>query len=372
MANNLEIKISADVAELQAKFAIARAEANSLSSELNKLARASAGGIVDPASASRMQQVATQMLSARGAAASLSSQIQAAGVSVGGFGGQLESARGGIATSAREIHRLFEELRTGSAGGADVTIIRLASHLLGLGPAGLVAVGAIAGLTAGLGYMIVKAIEAGNALNHALAGAAIAGNTDITRAAIQGLADDIEKSAGLSEKGAMQIATALVGIPGIGGPGINAVKAMMSDLVVKFDGDSQKIAEFLTKMFSEGTSAAKAAEMVSAFARVGTADRELAADADRSGVAALAQAAKWQLLADTFGRAAPQLDQVKAATDRSISSSKLDAIVQSGYQQGARGWAFRWPRVRQHAGAARGCRPQHRFPAGGRGDGARS
>jgi hypothetical protein len=45
--NNLSVKITADQTDLVAKFAIAKASVSGFSAELNKLARASAAGIID-------------------------------------------------------------------------------------------------------------------------------------------------------------------------------------------------------------------------------------------------------------------------------------------------------------------------------------
>lgn len=96
MANNLSVSVTADVADLQSKFAIARAETNALTAEMNKLAKASAAGIIDPAGSARLQQVAGDMLRARGQAAGFADELQKAGVSAGGFGSRMKKEAEGV------------------------------------------------------------------------------------------------------------------------------------------------------------------------------------------------------------------------------------------------------------------------------------
>src|SRR5258708_27437700 len=66
--NNLAVKVTADIVDLQTKFSIAQANVRGMTSELNKLATASAKGLIDPAGSARMQQLAGDLLHARNAA----------------------------------------------------------------------------------------------------------------------------------------------------------------------------------------------------------------------------------------------------------------------------------------------------------------
>jgi hypothetical protein len=63
--SNLDVKITADVADLQVKFATAKAEVNGLSAEMRKLAQQSAQGVLDPAGQAQLQQVAEDFLKAK-------------------------------------------------------------------------------------------------------------------------------------------------------------------------------------------------------------------------------------------------------------------------------------------------------------------
>lgn len=94
--NNLAVKITADIVDMQTKFAVAQATVRGLSSEMSKLATQSAKGLIDPAGSARLQQVAGDLLHARGAASEFASKLQAAGVSVGGFGNRVKSETQGV------------------------------------------------------------------------------------------------------------------------------------------------------------------------------------------------------------------------------------------------------------------------------------
>lgn len=95
--NTLSVKITADIVDLQSKFAVAKAQVSGLTAEMNKLAKQSAAGILDPAGSARLQQVTGDMLHARGEAAQFAKQLNEAGISVGGFASRAKSETGGVA-----------------------------------------------------------------------------------------------------------------------------------------------------------------------------------------------------------------------------------------------------------------------------------
>lgn len=78
MASNVEVKITADVVDLQTKFAVARAEASQLQSTVNKLAKeiATAGSEATPQMTSALQSASAAMLKAKNEAASLNAQLK--------------------------------------------------------------------------------------------------------------------------------------------------------------------------------------------------------------------------------------------------------------------------------------------------------
>jgi len=76
MPSNIDVRISADVVDLQAKFAIARAESQSLSSELTKLARTAATTGMNDQLKSQLTAAAEKMVAAKAHTAELSSELK--------------------------------------------------------------------------------------------------------------------------------------------------------------------------------------------------------------------------------------------------------------------------------------------------------
>jgi hypothetical protein len=314
--SNLNVRITADVVDLTTKFAIAKAQVQGLTAEMNQLARASAKGLIDPAGAARLQQVAGDMLHARGEASALSSALAGAGVTAGGFGNSLSGANVHIATSAREVRRLFNELRAGSAGGAEVSLLRLSSHLLGLGPAALLALAGVGGLTAGLGYLVYQAVEAGRALDAANIGAAFAGNLELTGAKLKAFTDQLAASPGISTKAAQKIVEDLVRIPNLTAPAldalVNEMPALTAALAIAGDKGGEAVKKFLDpKVSAEHL----AGELKAMGAQITRTQEEAAEAADKSGNAYAVQAAKIQLLtAATEKTATAQIESTSRVT----------------------------------------------------------
>jgi hypothetical protein len=96
VSNNLAVKVSADVADMTAKFAIAKASVNALSSELNALAKQSAAGVIDAAGSARLQQVAGDFVHAKEGAAQLRAQLAQSSDTAKSFGASIEEARGNL------------------------------------------------------------------------------------------------------------------------------------------------------------------------------------------------------------------------------------------------------------------------------------
>lgn len=75
MADNLSIKITADVVDLQAKMAIAKAELSAATSEMNKMARAAASSGVGAAMSAQMTVAAEAMVAAKARMADLRAEL---------------------------------------------------------------------------------------------------------------------------------------------------------------------------------------------------------------------------------------------------------------------------------------------------------
>src|SRR5579872_275039 len=97
--SNVDVKITADVVDLQAKFAIAKAESSALTSELNKLAKeaAQAGGTMSNETKAGLTAAAEASVRAKAEMAQLGSQIKQTHESNLTFSGGLNLVKGGLA-----------------------------------------------------------------------------------------------------------------------------------------------------------------------------------------------------------------------------------------------------------------------------------
>jgi hypothetical protein len=120
MASTLSVKVTADVVDLQVKFATAKAEVSSLTSELNKLARQSAEGIVGSNTTAQMQNVSAALAEAKANAAGLSQQFRAVTESSADLGGSVEAIRNSL-SNAMQLTGIGAALEGMRMLGAEVT-----------------------------------------------------------------------------------------------------------------------------------------------------------------------------------------------------------------------------------------------------------
>src|ERR1700722_9454015 len=76
MADNISVKVTADVIDLTTKFAVAKASSSGLSSELNKLGKEAASTGLSDTLKAQLTQVAEQSVAAKARVADLSAQIK--------------------------------------------------------------------------------------------------------------------------------------------------------------------------------------------------------------------------------------------------------------------------------------------------------
>jgi hypothetical protein len=136
--SNLNVKITADIAQMTAQFAVAQANVRSLTSEVNKLAKASAAGTIDAAGQQQLQQFAGNLVAAKNRAAELREELKATQTKSGDFGSSLEGVRSklsqafavtGLAVAAEGVMKLGEEI---TKLGDRAIQIRTMSMVLGI------------------------------------------------------------------------------------------------------------------------------------------------------------------------------------------------------------------------------------------------
>lgn len=329
--NNLAVKITADVVDLQAKFSVARAEVSGLTAEMNKLARASAQGIIDPAGAARLQQVTSDFVAAKTQVAALGQQLSTASAGVLGFSSRMNESHGSISTATREFRALFDELSSGRTRQTPGTLAILATRVFGLGPAALGAVAGVGALIGGLGYLAYRALEASKALSQIDLTSTFAGNLDITRGAIERYATSMATASNVSSSEARKIIAAFASIPGMTSASLATLSQSISAFAQETGQDADKAAEGLAKMFGEDVSAAEFAKKFGALTQLSQAQINQAQIADLSGNASQIMAQKLSILNQAITAASPALKEYKSNIFDSFSSfSTFIGLTQAG------------------------------------------
>lgn len=333
--NNLAVKITADIVDLQTKFAVAKAEVSGLTAEMNKLARASAAGTIDSAGTARLQQLAGDLIAARSATQGYAGALEKAGVSLSTFGRSMESGHGSISTATREFRALFDELSSGRTRQTPGTLAIIAQRVLGLGPATLGAVAGIAALAGGLAYLAYRSIAAANALDQIQIGSAFVGNLDLSRAAIQRFSDELAKARGISASDAREIVGAFANMHDMSTVQIQALTAVVSDFAQSTGQKATEAAAALAKAFSEKESAAEYARSLGGISQ---SQINIAETADKSGDATAIFAAKFDLLNSALNRSRGAIDQHNSSIFSSIKTFlQYYGVVQTanGLEQGS-------------------------------------
>ncbi len=295
--NNLSVRITADVVDLQTKFAVAKAEVAGLSSEMNKLGKASAAGVLDSAGQARLTQVASDFLHAKSAAAGLSGQLAGAAGSMGMFSHSLAAANEHSATGVRYIRELFDEISSGRTRYLPSTMAAFGQSVLHMNLAMLGAVGGAAALAGGLGYLAYRAIEAQHAFQGIKLGADFAGNLDLTTPAIQRFAEIMSSASNVSSKDAQKIAGVFARIPGMTQESFGAAARIIAQWAEESGQSADKAAGAFAKLLAPTmTAAAAARELAKTSNSVTQPEINAAEAADRTGNANTVMAAKLTLM----------------------------------------------------------------------------
>ena len=160
MANNVSVKVSADIVDLRAKFAIARAEAQGFQKELNNLAR-QASQVGPPT-----QGLQGDLLAAAEASAAAQSKVSAISAEIRNFGGAAEESGRASHGALRYYRELFDEFSSGRTKYIPSTLATLLTQFYGISGATLLAGGAIVGLVGGLAYLAYETAEASRQLDN--------------------------------------------------------------------------------------------------------------------------------------------------------------------------------------------------------------
>lgn len=302
MPSSLAIAVTADIADLQAKFAVAQATVRSLNSEMVALARQTAKGMIDPAGAARLKEVSGELLNARAQAEGFAGQAAQAGVTLQGVSRAASESGIHIGGAAREFRALSTDLARGDYARLPIVFGMLARSLAGVGAAGMLAVVGVGAVAAGLAYLAVRALGASHALDEMQIAAAAAGNLDLTRSKLKGFADELGLAGNVSEAAAQKIITAFAHVPGMAAPSLDAAQALVSRFASASGQEAEKAGDSLIKLFKAPTAGEAIKQLEQLGFAVSLTEKNMAAAADESNNVNVRQAAIIDLVAGASSR----------------------------------------------------------------------
>src|SRR3984885_10636600 len=321
MPNTLSISVTAEIADLQAKFAVAQASVRSLNSEMMALARQSAKGMLDPAGSAQLKEGAGQLLTARAQAEGFAGQAAAAGVTLQGVSRAASESGIHIGGAAREFRALSSDLARGDYARLPIVFGMLARSLAGVGAAGMLAVVGVGAIAAGLAYLAIRAIGASHALDEMQIAAAAAGN-NLPRSQLKEFTDNLSEAGNVTAKAAQEIVRELANIPGMTAPSLASATALVSRFAITTHQDAEEAGKSLVKIFK----APSAGDALTQLEHLGYAidlnARNEAAAADSSNNVNKQKAAIIDLVNEASSRGAAIADK-EAASFQASWSNKL-------------------------------------------------
>lgn len=237
--SNLSVKVSADVSDLQTKLALAQANLRAFSAETRNLADQ-----VLAASDAQKAELAPALQAAASGAAQARAEVSALRKE---FGGEFH---GSISTATREFRALFDELSSGRTRQTPGTIAIIANRVFGLGPAALAAVGGIAALAGGLGYLALSAYRASEAAENTRAAFAFQGLSE-SAAQINGWVQQVNRIPSVSSEAAGKTVAAFARIRDATPQLIQALVDRLPELARGMGEDVPAAASKLSEVFSD-------------------------------------------------------------------------------------------------------------------------
>lgn len=193
---SLTVKISADVVELQAKLAIARAELSSFNAELRAAAKDQTTSGLGAAMSADLLKASEGAIQARSKVDALSGSLEKAGVNVRGI---------------REINAAVHDLLSGNVGALPGAFAILGHSFAELGIAGIGAVAGVTALGAGLVELALHEKEAAEAAEQARGAFAFQGIAE-NAAQVNAWVEQVADMPGVSQKAASAYVQAFGGI----------------------------------------------------------------------------------------------------------------------------------------------------------------
>lgn len=328
MSNNLQLKVTADIADAQSKLAVLNAEFKTTQAQVTALARAGAAGTLDTAATQQLQTLTARSLELQAAAQPLATTIKEAGFSIRGMGvaslataANAEELGINMSSATRFSRELFDEFSSGRVRYIPSTLAELAQQGLHLSPAMLAGAGGVAILAAGLAYLAYRSIETQHALQRISEQAAFLGNINVSADFAGQLVTQIKSAADVSQSEAEKTATAITSIQNLSNASMQAIAGNIGVIATALGTTTDKAAGTVSQILDVTTSTQKLQELLPGLT---ASQLEDAQASQQSGDYAEILTERWKLLTS-------QLERMQEA-QRAATQEKL-AFAQSAAGQ---------------------------------------
>lgn len=182
------------------------------------------------------------------------------GTALGGIGTAGESGFNTVSIRGRDVRNMLRSL----TGGVEETTAslqsmgtNLATRFIAANAALIPVAAAVAAIGGAFAYMIVRAIDAKNALDAVATSVRLGGVTDITTQEMAAMTAQLEKVSGVSYKMAGDVVASFANMSGASKPLMQSLTAATIDFAAASGGDVPKAADKLRTAFSDPAAGAK-------------------------------------------------------------------------------------------------------------------
>jgi hypothetical protein len=329
--NTVEVRITAQIADLQSKLALAqenfrqaRTEMQATAAEMSKL-----GVTADTALKAKLADSAAATAAARIEVAGLAKQLQTATAAMVATNEATSGMKINMSAAAREGRALFDELSSGRTRMVPGTLAIIAQRVFGLQASTLLAVGGVVGLVGALGYLAVKAIEAAHAVDSIKLGAEFANNMDLSKEQINLFVDQLTRMGGMSQSEAEKVVGSFARIKNETTPLLQLLTADIGDYAAASGQDADKASEALVKSFQDPVKNAKS--FVESISGATQAEIDNAEAASRTGNANQAALVMFEALDKAIARTRQTQDEHNSSMFSSVRNmGAYIGLTQSG------------------------------------------
>ncbi len=332
--NNISVSVSADVADLRTKMALAKNELQSVSAEFNKTAKAvsSASAEMKDAMLPTFQAQSLAVGEAQAKLAGLTSEMKKIAPAATG-------SHASLSQMLLDFREIFDEASSGRTRMLPGTLARLAQSGFGLSAGMLAGAAGVAALVGGLGYLAYEAIKGADEVKALGEQAAILGRSaEISTTFIDGQMSTMTAMPCVTKKMAQEIIALEIAQTNLSASTVAATNPILKAYAAAYgDSATEKFGKFLESLnkLTPATLKATAEGMNLTSAQYELVDSLL--ESGRAGSQAAAQTALIGIAAQNAGVSSGTLDQSIASVTAKIAAekTKIDELKYSTHDWGA-------------------------------------